>query len=70
MAGLNHSAAFVGMAVLAPTKAPPPESEIELMAELTRMALDDAGMEKSDIDGIIAVPPAETPMLFPSLLAE
>lgn len=70
MAGLNHSAAFVGMAELTPSKVPPPESEIELMAELTRRALDDAGMDKSEIDGIIAVPPAETPMLFPSLLAE
>ncbi|MDP1818861.1 MAG: thiolase family protein [Acidimicrobiales bacterium] len=70
MGELTRAAAVTGIAELTPTKSPPPDREIEIMAVLARDAIADAGLRHDDIDGLLVVPAGGMRMLFPSLLAE
>jgi acetyl-CoA acetyltransferase len=66
---LKGTAAITGIAEMAPTKTPPPDAELDLMAGLVAEALADAGLEHDDVDGLFAIPPRRE-MFFPSLLSE
>jgi len=66
---LHGSAAIVGIAELAPSKEPPADDDLDVMAGLVADVLADAGLDHGDVDGLFAVPPRRT-MFFPSLLSE
>jgi acetyl-CoA acetyltransferase len=66
---LRGAAAITGIAEMTPTKVPPAEDELDLMAGLVADALADAGLGHDDVDGVFTVPPTQT-MFFPSLLSE
>ena len=70
---LRGSAAIVGIGELQPMKKPPPGRRgWGLMVEVSRMAIEDAGLRKQDIDGILTESPMDEPMMMlgSSLLAE
>jgi len=69
---LRGKAAIVGIGELKPSKTPPPgKTGWGLIAEVSRMAIEDAGLRKEDIDGIICEPPLMEPAAGPpSLMAE
>ncbi|MDY6892652.1 MAG: hypothetical protein SVO26_02910 [Chloroflexota bacterium] len=70
---LRGKAAIVGIGELKPTKKPPPGvTAWGLMAEAARLAIEDAGLTREDIDGIILEPSMADRMSFtaPTQLAE
>jgi acetyl-CoA C-acetyltransferase len=69
---LSGKAAAIGMAELKPWKEPPPGvTPLKLMAQLTADVLADAGLEKSDLDGLlVGMPFADPGMIYPASLAE
>ena len=70
---LRGKAAIIGIGELKPMKTPPVgQTGWGLMAEASRMAIEDAGLSKNDIDGIILEPPMVDRMVFiaPTQLAE
>ncbi len=70
--GLKGEAAIVGVADYANERkyTGPRAFFTEQFADLTRLALDDAGLEKRDIDGICCNAIRETSMFAPATLAE
>ena len=72
MAGLRGEAAIVGSAEWAPKRKPDKLwMGLEAYAELARMALEDAGLKASDVDGVITgTNLMEARMLVPSAIAE
>ena len=70
--GLNGTAAVVGVADYPNERkyAGPRKFFLEQWAELTHMALEDAGLAKSDIDGICCSSIPETSMFAPATIAE
>ena len=70
--GLRGEAAIVGVADYANERkyTGPRQFFLEQFADLTRLALDDAGLKKSDIDGICCTSIRETSMFAPATLAE
>jgi len=70
--GLRGEAAVVGYVELKPEKKPsgPPLTSIEQWAQLTRLALADAGIDKREVDGIVTSSIAESGMFGPATLAE
>lgn len=70
--GRDRRAAITGFAEWAPLrKWPEPMFMLEAYARLTREALDDAGMEVGEIDGILTTSPVpESRMFAPSAVAE
>ena len=67
---LRGSAAVVGVAELKPTRWTDNVSTIDLFTRVGLQAIADAGLELSDIDGLVAHPMAGVPMLVPSTLIE
>ena len=68
---LRAKVAIVGIGELKPTKTAIGRTATGLMAEAARIAIDDAGLIKEDIDGILAEPPTEEPQGgYPSVLGE
>jgi acetyl-CoA C-acetyltransferase len=69
---LKDKAAAIGIAELKPWKeAPPDVTPLKLMAQLTAEALDDAGLEKKDLDGfLVGMPFADPGMLYPATACE
>lgn len=72
--GLRGDAAIVGYAEYRPEKfaTAPQAAHLEQIADLTRQAIDDAGLEASQIDGLV-VPGSffhEAKMLIPAMVAE
>jgi acetyl-CoA C-acetyltransferase len=69
---LSGKAAAIGIAELKPWKEPPPGvTPLKLMAQLTADVLADAGLEKSDLDGLlVGMPFADPGMIYPASLAE
>jgi acetyl-CoA acetyltransferase len=72
MRGLRGEAAIVGVAELAPKRKPDRlYMGLESYAELTRQALEDAGLQLSDVDGLITGSNLmEARMLIPSAITE
>jgi acetyl-CoA acetyltransferase len=68
---IKGKAAIAGIGELKPTRTVENRTGIGLLAEAARMAIDDAGLSKKDIDGIIVeAPVGESPGGYPSVLAE
>jgi acetyl-CoA acetyltransferase len=69
---LKGKAAAIGIAELKPWKeAPPDVTPLKLMAQLTAEALNDAGLEKKDLDGfLVGMPFADPGMLYPASACE
>lgn len=70
--GLRGEAAVVGLAEWKPERRPtmPPIFSLEQWARLTREALDDAGLDPSDVDGICATNIGESDSFVPSTITE
>lgn len=63
--------AITGMAELKPLIDAGGRSSMELLAEVAALALEDAGLKKSDIDGLLITPPAEGgAFMWPAQVAE
>ncbi len=67
---VRGTAAVVGVAELKPTRWTDNVSTIDLFTQVGLAAIADAGLELSDIDGLVAHPMAGVPMLVPSTLIE
>ncbi|MEZ5261163.1 MAG: thiolase family protein [Acidimicrobiales bacterium] len=67
---LKGSAAVVGVAELKPSRWTDGVTTIDLFTKVGLQAVADAGLQLSDIDGLIAHPMAGVPMLVPSTLIE
>jgi acetyl-CoA C-acetyltransferase len=69
---LRNKAAAIGIAELKPWKEPPPGvTPLKLMFQLTADVLNDAGLEKKDLDGLlVGMPFADPGMIYPASLAE
>ncbi len=72
MAGLRGDAAIVGITELKPERRPTstPMFSIEQWTELTRQALDDAGIAPDEVNGIVATGIRESSMFVPATIAE
>ncbi|MDT5025715.1 MAG: hypothetical protein QOE61_2141, partial [Micromonosporaceae bacterium] len=70
--GLTGSAAIVGFVELAPQRKPTraPAFAIEQWARLAAGALADAGLQASQVDGLVTTAIAETALFAPATLAE
>ena len=70
--GLRGEAAIVGITEWKPERRPiaPPMFTLEQWAQLTREALDDAGIDPADVDGICATNIRESDSFVPSTIAE
>ncbi|MBT4521142.1 MAG: thiolase family protein [Halieaceae bacterium] len=70
--GLRGEAAIVGYAELKPEKKPTgePAFTIEQWAELASLALEDAGIDPGEVDGIVTPAVAESGMFAPATVAE
>jgi acetyl-CoA C-acetyltransferase len=69
---LKDKAAAIGIAELKPWKEVPPDvTPLKLMGQLTAEALNDAGLEKKDLDGfLVGMPFADPGMLYPASACE
>jgi acetyl-CoA C-acetyltransferase len=69
---LKGKAAAIGIAELKPWKEPPPDlTPLKMMGQLTAEALNDAGLDKRDLDGLlVGMPFADPGMLYPASAAE
>lgn len=68
---LNRSGAIVGAAEIPPRRSTPGITTLEMIARVSRLAVEDAGMIPTDIDGIICGPQVgETPQHVPATVAE
>ncbi|MQA00860.1 MAG: thiolase family protein [Dehalococcoidia bacterium] len=70
--GLRGDAAVVGIAELKPVRKPeePGRSTLDQWADLSRMALADAGIDAHEVDGIVTSSIREAPSFVPSTVAE
>jgi len=68
---LRKKAAITGMAELQPVIDPGGRSSLEFLAKVSGQAIRDAGLEKTDIDGLLLTPPAEDScFMWPAQAAE
>ena len=70
MAGMRGWAAVTGVAERKPTRWTDGETTVDMFAKIGIEAVRDAGLELSDIDGLICHPMAGVPMLVPSTMLE
>ncbi len=67
----KRAAAIAGLAEWAPQRVwDRPMFSLEAAAELTALALEDAGIEKGEVDGLVMGAIGESPMFAPSAVAE
>lgn len=69
---LHKKAAIVGIGEVRPSKTPEGRTGMELAMEAARLALEDAGLDPGDVDGLLISPPEEITgvMMVPSYFAE
>lgn len=68
---LRGVAAITGIGELKPTRSPEGKTTLGVMAEAARLALEDAGLTKTDIDGLLVGPPTEdSAFMWPQQVAE
>ncbi len=68
---ITNKTAITGMAELQPFIRADDRRTLDLLAEVTALALDDAGINKGDIDGLLVTPPSEdTYFMWPAQVAE
>jgi acetyl-CoA C-acetyltransferase len=68
--GMRGWAAVTGVAERKPTRWTDGETTIDMAARIGVAAIADAGLELTDIDGLVCHPMAGVPMLVPSTIAE
>jgi acetyl-CoA acetyltransferase len=67
---LRGAAAIVGVGELKPVRRTSGRGPVDLIAEVGRLALEDAGLTFGDVDGLLVDPLNESPFLVPSSVAE
>lgn len=67
---LRGAAAIVGVGELKPVRHTNGQGPLDLIADVSRLALEDAGLSFASIDGLLVDPINESPMLVPSSVAE
>jgi acetyl-CoA acetyltransferase len=68
---LKRKAAIVGIGELKPVRQTEGKTTLGMLAEAARLAIEDAGLSKEDIDGLLSVPmPTEVPMIVPATVVE
>src|SRR5260370_25926326 len=68
---LKGKAAAIGIGELKPMKEPGDATALGLMARVSAEAIEDAGLEKKDIDGfLVGMPFSDPGMLYPASAAE
>ncbi|MCS7277045.1 MAG: thiolase family protein [Dehalococcoidia bacterium] len=68
---LKRAAAIIGIGELKPRRETRGQAAIEVMAEAAKLAIQDAGLDKKDIDGLLVGPPlAEQSLLWPTMVGE
>ena len=68
---LKRAAAITGLAELKPLKEPGELTALKLIATVAAQAIEDAGLEKRDLDGLlVGVPFSDPGMLYPAVAAE
>ncbi|MEM6604880.1 MAG: thiolase family protein [Pseudomonadota bacterium] len=65
MSGLSGQVAFVGAAET-PVGALPDQSPLELCAEAALAAIEDAGLSRADVDGVVSCNAMAQPLLYPA----
>ncbi len=63
-------AAITGVGELKPVRHTEGRTALDLIAEVSRLALDDAGLTFQQVDGLLVDPVVDTPMLVPATVAE
>ncbi len=69
MTSLRGKAAVIGLADLKPARRAE-ETSLELTAKVVKMAIQDAGLDKGEIDGLLANPPVLGEAFWPSVVGE
>jgi acetyl-CoA acetyltransferase len=68
---LSRKASITGISELPPQKDGRGLRTLDLLAQAARLAIEDAGLLKSDIDGLLVTPPSEdTAFMWPAQVAE
>jgi len=68
---LKRKAAIIGIGEMKPSRSPNGKTALDIMAEVSRLALLDAGLIPKEIDGLLVGPPiAEAELMWPSILGE
>ncbi len=70
--GIEKKRALItGISELAPHKTAYGQKTLALLAESSRLAIEDAGLQKRDIDGLLVTPPSEdSAFMWPAQVAE
>ena len=64
-------ALITGISELAPQKNPAGQRTLALLAQAARLAIEDAALQKRDIDGLLVTPPSEdSAFMWPAQVAE
>ena len=68
---LKRAAAITGIGELKPTRSPDGKTTLGIMTEVARLAMLDAGLGPTDVDGLLIAPPiTDTVPMWPSVLGE
>ncbi|MDP2948231.1 MAG: thiolase family protein, partial [Chloroflexota bacterium] len=68
---LKGKAAIIGIGELKPTRTPEGKTSLGIMAEVAKLAIEDAGLRLPDIDGVLlAAPMQEAGAIWPSIVSE
>ncbi len=68
---LKGKAAIIGVGEIKPTATPEGKTSLGIMAEVAKLAIEDAGLRPQDIDGLLLCPPMlETGTIWPSIVGE
>src|SRR3990172_317557 len=68
---LKGRAAITGIGELKPERETHGKTTLGILAEAARLAIEDAGLEKDAVDGLLVPPmPLDTPMIVPATAAE
>jgi len=68
---LKRAAAITGIGEMKPARSPDGKTALGIMAEVSRLAMLDAGLEPKDVDGLLIGPPiTEMVPMWPSVLGE
>jgi acetyl-CoA acetyltransferase len=71
MSGARPTGAIVGVGELRPTRTTSGKTTLGMLAEVSKLALDDSGLDRDQIDGLLVGPQVgETPQHVPATVAE
>lgn len=68
---LKEKTAIIGIGEVKPTRTPEEKTSLGLMAEVAKLAIEDAGLSPQNIDGLLICPPMLEPgTIWPSIVGE